>query len=344
MLSRVRTRKSVTLMAAVFGACFLVGLGGMLLSTGHGPGWLLAVWPWAPGGDPGPGTPTGPGEPGGDGDGDPGQEIVIVAGQVIYVPGGGGDGGVPRIELPDPPIRVEKVEPGGNKVAVTFDSGWEWQYTGPLLAVLRQYDLQVTFFPRGKWLEDNPELAQEILADGHEIGSHSYTHPDMTQLSAAELQAEIAQAREALLALGGPEAFRPYYRPPYGAHNETVSRALAEHGYGWVVMWQVDSLDWQTTASADAIVARVLDGLTDGGIALMHTGRQETIDAVPRIIEGLQARDLAIVKVSELLDHHFPGDGKVAYTVQAGDTLYSIARSHGTTVAELLAANPGLTE
>jgi peptidoglycan/xylan/chitin deacetylase (PgdA/CDA1 family) len=314
----------------IFAVCFLVGTGGILLIRGHGGEALSRLWPW--------------GRPAKD---DGGANIVIHPGQTLRLPTAGNPGGAgpprPTVEVPQPPKTVSRVAAGQQMVALTFDAGWEHKPAVPLLDVLREHSVRVTFFPRAKWLEDNPQLAEHILRDGHEIGSHSYTHPDLTKISDARIEEEIALAKAALVRLGGERAFLPFYRPPYGAHNSAVSAALARHGYGWVVMWQVDSLDWQETSTVESIKARVLDRLTDGGIALLHVGTFKTVEALPQILEALAQRNLKVVRVSELLGLDFGvAPAEPTYTVRAGDTLYGIARAHGTTVEALLELNPEL--
>lgn len=250
----------------------------------------------------------------------------------------------PPVQIPVPPRVVSRAPAGRGMVALTFDAGWEYEPALPLLDVLRQHQLRVTFFPRGKWLEDHPQLLARILADGHEVGSHSHTHPDLTKISPERVEAEIALAKQALVRLAGERAFLPFYRPPYGAHNEVVNAALARHGYGWVVMWQVDSLDWQPQSTPESITARVLGRLTDGGIALLHVGTHKTVQALPAILEGLAQRNLRVVRVSELLGLEFnpPPPPERTYVVRAGDTLEGIAGAHGITVERLLELNPDL--
>lgn len=344
-------RRALVAASLVFGLCFLAGAGAIILRSG-------------PSGQPPEGTPIAadPGDrpPNGDGPGngqngdrdgddpapqpdDPGAQdpYLIRPGDLLVV--GSVPGSGEPVRVPDPPEIVTGVPAGSGRVALTFDCGWEFEQVPSLLAVLDGYGLKVTFFPRAKWLEDHPGLAGEILAAGHEIGSHSYTHPDLTKLTAEEVDREIRLAKETLIGIAGADAFVPLYRPPYGAHNATVSAAVARYGYGWVVMWQVDSLDW-TEPGVEAIVERVLGRVRDGGIVLMHVGTMQTVEALPAIIEGLHGRGYEIVQVSELLGIGKGASGKepVTYRVREGDTLYAIAGRFGTTVERLLELNPEL--
>jgi peptidoglycan/xylan/chitin deacetylase (PgdA/CDA1 family) len=344
----IRSRRSVFVAASLlFGLCFLAGTGLILLAR------TLSAAP--PGGIPiGTGPDGGvPGAPGGDtGNGGdvapptyPEEQYAIYPRQTIVLPSLPGTGGPgSETKIPDPPRVVTGISPGSRRVALTFDAGWEWVPVPSLLEVLEGYGLKVTFFPRGKWIEDHPDLVRAILAAGHEIGNHSYTHPNnMPDLSLAEVEAEIRLAKEALLRVAGSQAIRPLYRPPYGTQTPAAAQALAKYGYGWSVMWQADSIDWSEDSGTDEIVNNVLSKVKDGGIVLMHVGRIQTVEALPRIIEGLRARGYEIVGVSKLLG--IAGAGQTqpqqrTHTVMAGETLYGIARQYGTSVEVLLQLNP----
>ncbi|MDP2872420.1 MAG: polysaccharide deacetylase family protein [Bacillota bacterium] len=322
-------RPGAVTIGLVIGLCFIVGMGGVLLTNRDLIPWLRGNGDGT--GDGGSQDPTG--DPGG-------SEYVIYAGQVLRIPAGGP--ARPTFETPTPPRTVTRIEAGTKRVALTFDCGWFWEPAGPLLDVLKRYDLQVTFFPRGKWIENNPDLVRRMLAEGHEVGNHSYTHPEgLVKQTPEKIDAEIAQGKQALVAVGGEESFVPLYRPPYGAHGDAVSQALEAHGYGWVVMWQVDSLDWMETSGVQAIIDRVLTKVEDGGIVLMHVGRIETAQALPAIIDDLLGRGYDIVRVTDLLSIRNDGGADTAqYVVQRGDTLYGLARRFETTVDRLLALNP----
>lgn len=302
----------------IAGVCFAIGMAGVLLANQ----FSLRTDP------PGNGN-NGPG----------GTKYAIQAGQVLRVPTGAP--AIPRFDVPSPPTIVSRVPAGSKRVALTFDSGWIFDTAAPILDVLKDYGLQVTFFPRGKWIDDHPGLVGRMLAEGHEIGSHSYTHPDLTKQTTEKVGQEIAQGKQALLGVAGDEAFIPLYRPPYGAHNSSISQVLGTYGYGWVVMWQVDSLDWKVEMSTQAIIDRVLGRVEDGGIVLMHIGRKETVESLPAIIDGLLARGYEIVRVTELLGIRHEGEpATTPYVVQKGDTLASLAGRFGTTVEQLVDLNP----
>lgn len=195
-------------------------------------------------------------------------------------------------------IPVVTSAPGGLKrVALTFDAGWEYAQTPALLAALDKLGIKATFFLRGAWVVDHPDLAKEIAARGHEIESHSYSHPDMTKLTDEQIISELeraAQAFQNVLNLK-PE----YFRPPYGASNKHLLELLAERGIKASIMWTVDTVDW-SNPGIDKIVAKAAQA-KDGSIILMHVGGAQTAEALPQIVADLRARGLQPVTMRELL-------------------------------------------
>lgn len=208
------------------------------------------------------------------------------------------------------------------RIALTFDSGWIYEYTPALLDILSEAGVVATFFNRGKWAEANPDLLKRMVKEGHLIGNHSYTHPYMDKLSLAEVAKEIAQASIVLEELAG---YKPWlYRPPYGSCSPTIRQALAEHGYVYSVMWTIDTHDWKDPG-VQYIANRVINNAKDGAIVLMHVGAPQTLQALPVIINWLKDKDFEFVLVDELFPLTAAADGRVPYRVRSGDTLQSLA-------------------
>ena len=238
------------------------------------------------------------------------------------------------------------VSSGGKQIALTFDTGWLFEQTIPLLNVLDQYDVTATFFTRALWVEDHPDLGREISKRGHSLGNHSLTHPHMKEMSAAEIRAEIRESTEIIQRVTG---VTPYlFRPPYGEYNSTVLEILAEEGYPYTIMWSVDTLDWaagttmtvegkQVLIDTEFIINRVLNKASANGIVLMHVGGPSTVEALPRIIEGLRNQGYTFATVYEMLPK--PETGPIYHTVKSGETLYSIAKRYGVGIEEIIAYN-----
>ena len=192
----------------------------------------------------------------------------------------------------------------GKQIALTFDSGWEYDQTRQLLQVLEDYQVRATFFLRAGWVEDHPDLALEIAGKGHQIESHSLAHAHMGSMNRGEMEADIRAANEIYQQVLGitPAMFRP----PYGEFNDLLLTVLKEQGYSYAVMWTVDSHDWAETMNGNQVteqyvIDRVLARASDNGAVLMHVGGLKTIEALPEIIAGLRDSGYQLVTLDEIL-------------------------------------------
>ena len=192
----------------------------------------------------------------------------------------------------------------GKQIALTFDSGWEYDQTLQLLQVLEDYQVRATFFLRAGWVEDHPDLALEIAGKGHQIESHSLAHGHMGSMTREQMEADIAAANEIYQRVLGiaPAMFRP----PYGEFNDLLLTVLKEQGYQYAVMWTVDSHDWAETMNGNQVteqyvIDRVLARASDNGAVLMHVGGLKTIEALPEIIQGLRDAGYQLVTLQEML-------------------------------------------
>jgi len=192
----------------------------------------------------------------------------------------------------------------GKQIALTFDSGWEYDQTRQLLQVLEDYQVRATFFLRAGWVEDHPDMALEIAGKGHQIESHSLAHAHMGSMSRGEMEADIRAANEIYQRVLGIDP--TMFRPPYGEFNDLLLTVLKEQGYRYAVMWTVDSHDWAETMNGKQVteqyvIDRVLARASDNGIVLMHVGGLKTIDALPEIIKSLRDSGYQLVTLEEIL-------------------------------------------
>jgi peptidoglycan/xylan/chitin deacetylase (PgdA/CDA1 family) len=182
-------------------------------------------------------------------------------------------------------------------VALTFDDGPHPELTPQLLDILQSKQAVATFYVIGRAVKEHPEIINRAFLEGHEIGNHTWSHPDMRKLSAEALAGEINKTTEAISRVTGEH---PYgIRPPYGAYNRKVLSAISPRLWP-VVMWTVDPLDWKKPGSKE-VARRVLEKVSPGAIILLHDIHLGTIQAVPSIIEGLLQRGYRLVTVSEIL-------------------------------------------
>ena len=190
---------------------------------------------------------------------------------------------------------------GSKGIALTLDAGASSAPTPEVLSALRSAGLHVTFFLTGKWAEQNEGLVRQMRQDGHEIGNHTYSHPDLRKLPDADIQEQLRKTEEIIQRITG-RGCEPYFRPPYGGRDNRVLRIAQEAGYT-AIYWSVDSWDaFKKGITSAEITKRVLDRARGGDIVLMHCGSQATADALPGLIRELQSRGYEIVTVSELLN------------------------------------------
>ncbi|MEU3658775.1 polysaccharide deacetylase family protein [Streptomyces sp. NPDC032940] len=188
-------------------------------------------------------------------------------------------------------------------VGLTFDDGPS-STTQSLLNALKQNGLRATMFNQGQYAAQNPSLVRAEVDAGMWVANHSYTHPHMTQLSQAQMDAEISRTQQAVASAGGgtPKLFRP----PYGETNATLRSVEAKYGLTEVI-WDVDSQDWNN-ASTDAIVQAV-SRLGDGQVILMHDWPANTLAAIPRIAQTLAGRGLCPGMISPTTGRAVAPDG-----------------------------------
>jgi len=184
-----------------------------------------------------------------------------------------------------------------NVVSLSFDAAWGNEDTQQLIDILAKYNIRATFFVVGEWVDKFPDSVKALHDAGHEVMNHSDTHPHFTQLSPAQMAAEVNACADKIEAITG---VRPdLFRPPYGDYNDAVVRTMREQGF-YTIQWDVDSLDWKNPG-VDAIVKRVLDKTQSGSILLFHNAAEQTPSALPTLIEGLLAKGFTFAPISELI-------------------------------------------
>jgi len=195
---------------------------------------------------------------------------------------------------------VAQGDPSTGIVALTFDAGTEGGGAAPqILEILRERGLHVTFFLSGHWVDHNLELTQQILADGHEIANHSYSHPDLTQLSDDQIVYELDYTDQVVWDAIGVHT-RPYFRPPFGARNRRVLDVAAASGFR-SIYWSLDSGDWLPRATAGAVAGKILRFAAPGDIVVEHVGSDASAEALPVILDEFAARGWQVGTVSQVL-------------------------------------------
>lgn len=195
-------------------------------------------------------------------------------------------------------LMVWRGNPDQQIAALTFDDGPTPKYTPGVLKALGDADATATFFMMGKHVVRYPALARQV-AERHEVGNHSYTHPDLSHASRATAQKELIRTHQAIERITGKAPV--LFRPPYGRFSAAVERVAAELGYS-TILWS-DRFHPDSTAAAN--VGRLGKIVGPGYIVLMHDGFNKNnlkiIEALPTIISRVRDRGIQLVGMSELL-------------------------------------------
>ncbi len=210
----------------------------------------------------------------------------------------------------DRELPIYCVETDKKQVALSFDAAWGNEDTQILMDILAKYNVKVTFFMTGEWVEKFPEDVKYIAEQGHDLGNHSMSHPQMSKLSEAEIREELQAVHDKVKELTGIEM--DLFRPPYGDYDNELITTATDMGY-YTIQWDVDSLDWKDYGVA-SIIKTVCENkhLKNGSIILMHNGATYTPDALEAVITGLQDQGYEIVPISQLIirgDYHLDHTG-----------------------------------
>ncbi len=194
-------------------------------------------------------------------------------------------------------LPIYSVKTEEKKIAISFDCAWGTDYTDSLLQTMEKENVRCTFFMVEFWTEKYPEYVEKINSYGHEIGTHSATHPYMSKLNRDAIVKELTTSCEAIEKITGKKV--EVFRPPYGDYDDLLIDTATELGL-YTIQWSVDSLDWKNL-SADEISSRVLSRVGNGSIVLFHNQGLNTAKALPEIIRELKSRGYVFVPVGELI-------------------------------------------
>lgn len=189
------------------------------------------------------------------------------------------------------------VDPNRPMVALTFDDG-PADNTARILQMLTAHDGRATFFLTGNRIANYAQTVQQIHDQGSEIGTHTWSHKDLTKLGRDGASDELSKGMQAIEGITGQPV--TLARPPYGSHNEAVRDIAGGHGLV-LVNWSIDTEDWRTR-QADRTVSAILDSVANGHIILCHDTVEETADAMDIVIPALVERGYQLVTVTEMLE------------------------------------------
>ncbi|MGY1623221.1 polysaccharide deacetylase family protein [Geodermatophilus sp. SYSU D00965] len=202
----------------------------------------------------------------------------------------------------DPPVGAVDQLPGeGTKLALTIDDGTSSEVVGSLCTFAKDSGVRLTFFPNGmyKSWEENGELLQPLLDSGQvAIGNHTWSHPDLTTLSDGQVADEIGRNRDWLETTFGAQD-TPFFRPPFGSHDERVDRISAMVGHPTVVLWN-GTFEDNRLLSAEELMAAARKWFAAQSIIVGHANQPTITEVYEDLLELIADRGLQTVTLADV--------------------------------------------
>ncbi|WP_233202872.1 polysaccharide deacetylase family protein [Sporosarcina sp. P1] len=205
----------------------------------------------------------------------------------------------PSIHLNDlGPHPIFKGNPDKPMVSFLINVAWGNEYIPEILDVLKKHNIQASFFFDGSWVSKNPDLAKMIHNEGHEIGNHAYSHPDLQQKSEAETMEELKKTNDVIMKTLGITSPK-WFGPPSGSFNQQTVETASQLGMH-TVLWTVDTVDWKKPA-INEMVNRVVSQVENGSMVLMHPTKP-VAEGMEDMITQITEKGFRLGTVSELMN------------------------------------------
>ena len=197
---------------------------------------------------------------------------------------------------------------GRREIALTFDAGADRGYAEEILDLLAAEGVTASFGILGQWAAANPALVQRMVAEGHMLFNHSWSHASLTgaptgtaPLTYDQVIQELEQTERVVAEITGGYQLRPYFRPPFGDYDAPSLEYLARAGYTVALLWSCDSRD-SLGATAEEILSTCIENAQPGRIVLLHVGAQSAAyEALPQMIASLRAQGFSFVSADQIL-------------------------------------------
>ena len=194
-------------------------------------------------------------------------------------------------------LPIYNVATQDNKCAISFDAAWGADKTLDIINTCKNYNVKATFFLVGFWVEENLDIAKQIVENGFEVGLHSNSHRDLTKLSEEQIKEDVKKNIDIVKTNLGVEP--KLFRVPYGAYNDRVITTIRSLGLE-VIQWDVDSLDWKGLSAVN-IASRISSRVKNGSIILCHNNADNIVQALKLVFEDLKNKKISVVPVGELI-------------------------------------------
>lgn len=194
-------------------------------------------------------------------------------------------------------LPIYNVQTEDKKIAFTINCAWSAEDIDSILETLKNNNTKITFFMVGEWIDKYPEAVKKIAEAGHEIGSHSNSHPHVNKLSAEKNLEEIKLSVNKIEKIINKKV--DLYRTPYGEYNDTVIKTAKTNGY-YTIQWNLDTLDYEGL-TCNEMWNRIKNKISNGSIILSHNGTEHTAESLDTIIKNIKAQGYEIVTISELI-------------------------------------------
>jgi len=197
------------------------------------------------------------------------------------------------------PARILHFKILSNAIAITFDDGPDPKNTPRLLQMLKERNIKATFFLIGRSVETYPQIVREIVAQGHEVGNHTWDHKDLSRLSDAAALDELQKTHDAIIA--ACNVTPTLFRPPYGNCKLSQRKWIFEKFHYPAIIWEVDPDDWKKGATSQKVHDTIVNNTKAGSIILCHDIHATTVDAMPSTLDDLIVRGFQFKTISEMI-------------------------------------------
>lgn len=192
-------------------------------------------------------------------------------------------------------------DPAKKTLYLTFDNGYENGFTAKILDVLKEKQVPAVFFVTGQYVKEQPELMQRMVSEGHTIGNHSWSHPDMTTISDEQIRTELEKVKQGVAEVTGQQDMI-FLRPPRGIFSDRTLAVTRKLGY-INVFWSVAYVDWETNRQrgANRAFQQVTKQLHPGAVILLHSVSKDNAEAMGDIIDYARSQGYEFRRLEELV-------------------------------------------